>query len=84
MRGSIHPSPTGKMKLLKRSINGKDGDGMVSLMAQEPEDMWHVYNLLAPGDTVKASTVRKVRLPGVRRQRPPAHGTDNGAHVPFP
>ena len=35
-------------------------DRSVALTAEEPEDMWHVYNLVQPGDHVKASTIRKV------------------------
>ena len=27
---------------------------------EEPEDMWHVYNLITVGDSIKATTVRKV------------------------
>lgn len=30
-------------------------------MADEGEDMWHVYNLIGPGDELKASTFRKVQ-----------------------
>lgn len=49
------------MRVLKRSINGKNGEGAVTLMAEEPEDMWHIFNLVAKGDTVRGSTMRKVR-----------------------
>lgn len=31
-------------------------------MPEEPEDMWHSYNLIAEGDAVTASTVRKVQI----------------------
>ena len=49
------------MKILKKSFE-KDGGGTVSLLPDEDEDMWHVFNLVAAdeGDRVKASTVRKV------------------------
>lgn len=30
-------------------------------MADEGEDMWHVYNLIAAGDELKATTFRKVQ-----------------------
>ena len=30
-------------------------------MADEGEDMWHVYNLITPGDELKATTFRKVQ-----------------------
>lgn len=33
----------------------------IGLVPEEPEDMWHAYNLIAEGDAVTASTVRKVQ-----------------------
>lgn len=33
----------------------------IGFMPEEPEDMWHAYNLIAEGDAVTASTVRKVQ-----------------------
>lgn len=48
------------MKIQRKDIE-KDGQGSVTLLAEEPEDMWHVYNLLAPQDRLRSSTVRKVR-----------------------
>lgn len=30
----------------------------VALIPEEPEDMWHAYNLICEGDSVRASTVR--------------------------
>ncbi|KAL2202304.1 hypothetical protein CC79DRAFT_1338372 [Sarocladium strictum] len=35
----------------------------VSLSAEDPEDMWHAYNLIAVGDRVYAHAVRKVAAP---------------------
>lgn len=32
----------------------------ISFQCEETEDMWHVYNLVAVGDRVRASTIRKV------------------------
>ena len=43
----------------KRRID-PDGVGSVSLTAENVEDMWHVYNLIAVGDQVESSTYRKV------------------------
>ncbi|MBN3316543.1 PELO protein, partial [Atractosteus spatula] len=34
---------------------------MVTLIPEEPEDMWHTYNLLQVGDSLRASTIRKVQ-----------------------
>ena len=47
------------MKLISKYIE-KDTSGTVTLIAQEPEDMWHTYNLLTSQDQLKCSTVRKV------------------------
>lgn len=33
----------------------------IALIPEEPEDMWHAYNLISEGDSVRASTVRKVQ-----------------------
>ncbi|CAH2073560.1 unnamed protein product, partial [Iphiclides podalirius] len=48
------------MKLIHKNIE-KDGCGSIGLIPEEPEDMWHAYNLIAEGDAVTASTVRKVQ-----------------------
>jgi hypothetical protein len=50
------------MKILKRSFE-KDGGGTVTLLPDEDEDMWHVFNLVSgdAGDRIKAPTVRKVQ-----------------------
>nr|CAG4646302.1 EOG090X07BV [Macrothrix elegans] len=39
----------------------KDGAGRVALIPENPEDMWHAYNLISQGDTVRSSTIRKVQ-----------------------
>nr|CAB3264774.1 protein pelota homolog [Phallusia mammillata] len=49
------------MKLIYRDI-GKDSSGQVTLVAEDGEDMWHTYNLLQPGDSLRASTLRKVQV----------------------
>uniref|UniRef100_A0A0K8SXT4 Protein pelota homolog n=1 Tax=Lygus hesperus TaxID=30085 RepID=A0A0K8SXT4_LYGHE len=48
------------MKLVHRNVD-KDGEGCVVLIPEEPEDMWHAYNLISEGDSVRASTIRKVQ-----------------------
>ncbi|XP_075969786.1 pelota mRNA surveillance and ribosome rescue factor [Anticarsia gemmatalis] len=48
------------MKLVYKNIE-KDGCGSIALIPEESEDMWHAYNLIAQGDAVTASTVRKVQ-----------------------
>jgi protein pelota len=48
------------MKLLHRDISEKNGSGLVNLIPEEAEDMWHAYNLVAVGDSVRSTTIRKV------------------------
>jgi len=47
------------MRLVKRNINS-DGSGSVTLCPEEPEDMWHAYNLVLVGDFLTASAIRRV------------------------
>lgn len=47
------------MKLVHRALE-KDSGGSITLIAEETEDVWHVYNLLQAGDDVRATTIRKV------------------------
>jgi protein pelota len=46
------------MRLHKKNIDR--GSGVLKLEPEEQEDMWHAYNLIAVGDSLRASTVRKV------------------------
>jgi protein pelota len=48
------------MKILNRSINFKTMEGSVKLEAEEEDEMYHLYNIIAAGDIVEASTVRNV------------------------
>ncbi|KAF5279165.1 hypothetical protein FQR65_LT03411 [Abscondita terminalis] len=48
------------MKLVYKSVD-KDGEGTVGLLPEEPEDMWHAYNLISEGDVVRSTTIRKVQ-----------------------
>ncbi|EEQ86585.1 hypothetical protein RJZ56_006601 [Blastomyces dermatitidis] len=47
------------MRLIKNNIE-RDGSGSVTLYPEEPEDMWHCYNLIRPDDLLKASAIRRV------------------------
>ncbi|KAK2768417.1 Translation factor pelota [Arachnomyces sp. PD_36] len=47
------------MRLIKQSIE-RDGTGAVTLLPEEPEDMWHAYNLIRPHDLLRASAIRRV------------------------
>lgn len=51
--------PNATMKLVHRSLV-RNGPGSVKLLPEEDDDLWHAYNLIAAGDTLKAVTVRKV------------------------
>lgn len=33
----------------------------MALIPEEPEDMWHAYNLISEGDSVRSTTIRKVQ-----------------------
>lgn len=50
------------MRLIKSSISPTTGSGSATLLPTNPQDLWHVYNLLRPGDTLRAPAVRKVAL----------------------
>ena len=45
------------MKITSKYID-KDGAGQVTIVPEETEDMWHIYNLLQLTDRLKASAVR--------------------------
>ncbi|OJJ86888.1 putative translation factor pelota [Aspergillus glaucus CBS 516.65] len=47
------------MRLIKNKVE-LNGSGTVTLCPEEPEDMWHAYNLIRPGDLLRASAIRKV------------------------
>eukprot|EP00927_Polykrikos_kofoidii_P055301 TRINITY_DN49571_c0_g1_i1.p1 TRINITY_DN49571_c0_g1~~TRINITY_DN49571_c0_g1_i1.p1 ORF type:complete len:407 (-),score=87.06 TRINITY_DN49571_c0_g1_i1:314-1534(-) len=51
------------MKLMKKTWD-KDGKGVATLIPEESEDLWHLYNLVAKSDTITASTRRKVQKEG--------------------
>lgn len=48
-----------RMKLVKQFIE-KDKSGYVTLIPEEFEDMWHVYNLIQKHDQLRAVTIRYV------------------------
>lgn len=45
------------MKLIFKKIE-RNGPGTIKMIAQESEDMWHVYNLIVIGDEISASSLR--------------------------
>ncbi|RME30963.1 mRNA surveillance protein pelota [Candidatus Woesearchaeota archaeon] len=49
---------TGNMHIIKKDI--KRGD--VSISVETPDDLWTLKSIISPGDTVRGSTERKIRL----------------------
>ncbi|KAI3841926.1 hypothetical protein MKW92_037433, partial [Papaver armeniacum] len=47
------------MKILRRDVT-LNGPGSVKMTPEEADDLWTAYNLVAKGDTVLSTTVRKV------------------------
>ncbi|KAK1414912.1 hypothetical protein QVD17_30675 [Tagetes erecta] len=47
------------MKIVRRDFV-PDGPGSVKMIPDESDDLWLAYNLIPPGDTVMAVTIRKV------------------------
>lgn len=55
---------------IKHRAFQKDGAGSIKIIAEDDEDIWHVYNLIMAGDEVRASTSRKVQVrSGLARSR---------------
>ncbi|XP_048583189.1 protein pelota homolog [Nematostella vectensis] len=48
------------MKLVNRNLE-KDGSGHITMIPEQAEDMWHAYNLIAVGDRLRATTIRRVQ-----------------------
>jgi protein pelota len=48
------------MKLINKSLE-KDDSGFITLLPEELEDMWHVYNLISKEDMIKATTIRRLQ-----------------------
>jgi protein pelota len=47
------------MKQLRQALE-RDRSGSVQLVAEEAEDLWHVWQLLLVGDLLQCSTIRRV------------------------
>ncbi|RVX07307.1 Protein PELOTA 1 [Vitis vinifera] len=47
------------MKIIRRDLVA-NGPGSVKMVPVDSDDLWYAYNLIAPGDTVLAVTVRYV------------------------
>lgn len=49
------------MRLLRKDIDPRTSLGSATLIPQEPEDMWHLYNLIRPRDILRAPAIRKLK-----------------------
>lgn len=47
------------MKEVRRAVD-EDGRGSITLIAEDSEDLWHVFNVLREGDHFRCTTVRRV------------------------
>ncbi|KAK8811398.1 hypothetical protein WA158_003132 [Blastocystis sp. Blastoise] len=48
------------MKLVNSKVIGRDLSGSVTLIPEENEDIWELYNIIAKDDRIKMKTFRKV------------------------
>ncbi|KAI7906771.1 uncharacterized protein BX663DRAFT_466953 [Cokeromyces recurvatus] len=48
------------MKLIGKSLE-KDSSGSITLLPEELEDMWHIYNLISNDDMIRAPTIRRIQ-----------------------
>ncbi|KAJ3854236.1 eRF1 domain 1-domain-containing protein [Lentinula lateritia] len=48
------------MKLINKYVD-KHGAGHVTLRPEDDEDMWHLYNLIQKGDSVRAPAIRRIQ-----------------------
>ena len=53
-------STTAEMRIIKKGIAHRNGEGFVRLQPDEAEDMYHLFNLICEGDIVRADTIRNV------------------------
>lgn len=48
------------MHILKTEVSAKNAAGSIKLKPTEEEDIYHLYNIIAVGDTVTGSTSRNI------------------------
>lgn len=49
------------MKIIKKFINPKSKKGAITLLPNNEEDIWYLYNIIMPGDILKVSSFRKIK-----------------------
>lgn len=47
------------MKLIRKQLE-RDNSGTITLLPQDSEDMWYVYNIIQEGDEIETMTTRKL------------------------
>ncbi|MHA1597063.1 MAG: mRNA surveillance protein pelota [Candidatus Asgardarchaeia archaeon] len=50
------------MRVLERRMKGSKGS--ITLIPQSLDDLWHLYNVITPGDLVSGKTTRRIRKEG--------------------
>jgi protein pelota len=48
------------MKLIKKEIENKNASGTITIIPEDVEDLWHIYNIIEIGDAIQSQTNRKV------------------------
>lgn len=51
------------MRILRKDLK----HGTVQVLIQNPDDLWHLYNIVEPNDLVNARTTREIKIEGVGR-----------------
>jgi protein pelota len=49
------------MKIIKKFVNPKTKKGVVTVLPNNEEDIWYLYNIIMPGDVLKVSSFRKIK-----------------------
>ena len=52
------------MRIIKRRINSKTKAGSFTVLPNDVEDLWYLYNLIVPGDIMSLKTFRKIKSEG--------------------
>jgi len=48
------------MRIERKNIKKNWGEGYVTLIPTDDEDLWHIYNLIQKGDHIRMKTRRKI------------------------
>jgi protein pelota len=48
------------MKILQQNLEGNGSGGTIKMVAEESDDMYHLYNLIEIGDIIHSTTIRMV------------------------